>query len=164
MTFNFRILTPTFLVFLFMTVLFGRTLAQKNLIFDSQNKEINLKPYFEVVEDVNRSFTAEKLVNQKTLFKPISGFKPKSPTSDFWLITRVTSREQAEATIHFKNLSFAELYFMADTPNAKMMYREAGAFRPAAKITDGDSRFHFTIKLDQQIPYIILIKSRNRCF
>ena len=144
-----------------MTMLFGETLAQKSFVFDSKNKEINLKPYFEVLEDAGHSFTAEKLVNQKALFKPISGFKPNSPTSDFWLITRVTSREQAEATIHFKNLSFAELYFMADTPNAKMMHREAGAFRPAAMIADGDSRFYFTIKLDQQLPYIILIKSSH---
>lgn len=144
-----------------MAVLCGQTLAQKNFVFDSRNKEINLKSYFEVLEDASHSFAAKTLISQKTLFKPISGFKPNSPTSDFWLITRVTSREQVEATIHFKNLSFAELYFMADTPNTKIMYREAGAFRPAAKIIEGDSRFHFTIKLDQQIPYIILIKSRH---
>jgi two-component sensor histidine kinase len=135
--------------------------AQTSFMFNPSDSTINLKPHFSVIEDPKHQFTATELLKNNNHFQPIKGFKPQEQTSTFWLITRLSGTEQAEASIYFNHLSFADLYFMADTPGAKMIHRQAGAFRPIEQITKSDSRFDFAIKIEPHIPYIILIKSRH---
>lgn len=135
--------------------------TQPNFVFEPSEGAIDLKSHFKVLEDMDNKYTAPELLQNKKRFQLIKLFKPTSATSSFWLITKFTSTKQAEASIYFDHLSFADLYFMADTPGAKLIHRQAGAFRPIENIKEGDSRFDFSIKIDQNTPYIILIKSRH---
>ncbi|WP_017256757.1 histidine kinase dimerization/phosphoacceptor domain -containing protein [Pedobacter arcticus] len=135
--------------------------AQPSFVFQPSKGTVDLKPHFKILEDTINQFTDIEFLQKADRFELIKDFKPKGSTSVFWLITRFSSAEKAEASIHFKHLSYADLYFMADTPGAKPIHRQAGAFRPIENITDGDSRFDFSIKIDQNVPYIILIKSHH---
>lgn len=64
-------------------------------------------------------------------------------------------------SISFRHLTHAELFLRADTPNASIMAKKAGAFRPAKEIDKGDGRFHFSIELMPNISYTLLIKSTH---
>ena len=114
-----------------------------------------------IVEDSTQHYSVNQIINTPSLFRSIKGFKPKEQTNTFWLITRFSSTEQTGASISFNHLSYADLYFMADTPGSKITHHQAGAFRSINDITKGDSRFDFFIKLDPKTPYIIVLKSRH---
>lgn len=125
------------------------------------DQAFSLKPYFTVVVDSTEHYNAALLFKNLTLFKPISQLKQANREHDFWLLTKVKSEKHVEAIISFANLTYANLYLMADTPNANFEQHLAGAFRPANLINPSDSRFHFRLHLDANVSYWVLIKSKH---
>ncbi len=120
-----------------------------------------MRPYFSVVEDEAVRYVPDVLFARPELFTPIVDFKLSKPNSVFWLFTRIKTREAADAVLSFKHLGYADLYIIPDTPGAVAIRRQAGAFRPAAQISPGDSRFHFNIKLAAGLTYKILVRSHH---
>lgn len=138
----------------------GFTKAQSPLVFQSKDA-VQLRPYFGVIEDAENLCEAASLLQNSTSFEKVSQFTPKKPDHTFWLYTPLKSNVSVSAIISFRHLTFAELFLQADTPNAPIIHRKAGAFRPIKEIKNGDSRFHFSIELKQGVPYKLLIKSTH---
>lgn len=123
------------------------------------NEPISLRPYFRVLEDFERKFSADSLLQNRSAFQPLAAFHPSRVDGVYWLMTRVRSEKEMELVLSFKHLTHADLYLLPDTAGASYMHRKAGAFRPVGEIYNGDSRFHFHFELDEGVPYILLIRS-----
>jgi len=123
--------------------------------------QLQLKPYFRILEDDGHKYNPNYLLSSPHIFQAINGFKPDKPDHSFWLFTSFKADTATTAVITFRHLTFAELYLQADTPNAPIIHRKAGVFRPLKEIDKGDSRFHFSVDLEKNLPYKILIKSTH---
>lgn len=120
-----------------------------------------MRPYFDIIEDDASLYTPDTLFARPELFTSITGFKAAKPSSIFWLFTRIKSLSTDEAVISFQHLTYADLYIMPDTPGAVLIHHHAGAFTPAEQLSNGDSRFHFRLKLAAGVTYRVLIRSRH---
>ena len=150
---------------LFLALFWGITEANgksiTELTLGANQKVVSLRPYFSVVEDSTGFYSAALLFKEIGLFKPLSELRKPNREHTFWLLTKVKSKQDTESVISFANLTHADLYLMADTANASLAHRQAGAFIPANLINTSDSRVHFKLHLDANLSYWILIKSRH---
>ncbi|MDQ8003754.1 MAG: 7TM diverse intracellular signaling domain-containing protein [Pedobacter sp.] len=138
------------------------TLGKAQHEFEFQHHDqIRLKPHFRILEDKDNLYHPEALFANPHQFQKIDQFKPSENDHAFWLLTTFKAGANTEAIVSFRHLTFAELYFRADTPNAPLSHRKAGAFRPLNKIHSTDSRFHFSIDLAKDVTYQLLIKSTH---
>lgn len=158
--FKFTPLLKLCLLFFYISCV-NAVFAQKTFVFNPSKAEINLKPHFVILEDSTQNYAANHLLKSDSLFKPISDFKYRSKTNTFWHKTRFKSSQQSSVVIDFRHLTFADLYLVADTPGAMPIHRAAGVLRPIQEIAKGDSRYHFSFKIDKNIPYVVLIKSKH---
>lgn len=134
-------------------------LSQPQVVFEPQKGNLNLRPYCTIAEEQKR--TLRELLDNQKLFVPLSSFKYKKPDDIFWLRTTLMVKQSTHAIISFRHLTHAELFLRADTPNAKIIAKKAGAFRPIKDIAINDSRFHFSLELTPNIAYTLLIKSTH---
>jgi len=148
---------PKFLLLLLLFPL--RLLAQPLVVLEPKNDNLNLRPYCTITE--GQQHTPRELLDNPKLFVPISSFKYKKPDDVFWLRTTLIVKQPTHGIISFRHLTDAELFLRADTPNAAIIARKAGAFRPIKDIVVNDSRFHFSIELAPNITYTLLIKSTH---
>lgn len=134
-------------------------LAQPLVVFWPNSGNLNLRPYCTITE--GQQHTPTELLDNPKLFVPLSSFKYKKPDDVFWLRTTLMVKQHTHAIISFRHLTHAELFLRADTPNARITTKKAGAFRPIEDIAANDSRFHFSIELTPNITYTLLIKSTH---
>ena len=114
-----------------------------------------------ILEDSLNRYNVEKIRDEKPDFREIKDFVYKAKTNTFWLKARFKSTEQTNVVIDFRHLTYADLYLLPDTLGASFEHRSAGVLRPIEEITNGDSRYHFSFKVDKNVPYILLIKSKH---
>ncbi|SOD20209.1 7TM diverse intracellular signaling domain-containing protein [Pedobacter xixiisoli] len=153
-----------FPLLLLLTLFCGTAKADENkteLKLKPSDKAVALKPYFSVVEDSTGFYNATLLFKDLTLFRPISELRHPNRNHTFWLLSRVKNEKHLEAIISFANVTYVDLYLMADTPNASFDHRQAGAFRPIKLINPSDSRFHFRLHLDAKLNYLVLLKTKH---
>lgn len=125
------------------------------------HEQVQLKPHFRILEDANNLFRAETLLANPHQFQKLDQFSPIKPDYTFWLLTTFKVSANTEAVVSFRHLTFAELFLRADTPNAPLIHRKAGAFRPLKEIHPTDNRFHFSVDLAKDVTYQLLIKSTH---
>ncbi|WP_162796080.1 histidine kinase dimerization/phosphoacceptor domain -containing protein [Pedobacter nanyangensis] len=123
--------------------------------------QIPLKPHFSILEDRSNQYQAADLLKNTSAFQAIKNFKVQRMDDVFWLFVPFKVDTSTAAVVTFRHLTHAELYLQADTPNAPILSQKAGAFRPLNEIKNGDSRFHFSIDLEQHLPYKLLLKSKH---
>lgn len=152
--------TSRILIPLLLCLLSAIANAQHNFHLSGSN-HIQLKPYFGILEDQSNQFQPISLLKNPSNFQSIKSFKPQRLDDNFWLLTSFSVDTSTAAVITFRHLTYAELYLQADTPNAPIIHRKAGAFRPLNEIKNGDSRFHFSLDLERNVAYKLLLKSKH---
>lgn len=137
--------------------------SQTISIGDSDLKEpMPLKPFFEIAEDGIDSLSANNIYLNPTIFTSLSQFKLIEPDHSFWLRTNIQTSpnlNKQHASIFFNHLTFVDLYLYRDGKN--ILHRQAGAFRERKFIAPEDSRFAFSIILEPDANYTLLLKVKH---
>jgi two-component sensor histidine kinase len=155
----FRI-TKVVLLFIGLSILITTNAeAVKIRYIDSINEPLNLTSFLQFFEDDKHAKSADELIVENTLFKPLDQSIPQHWRSSYWAKFEIEncSEKELRLSLFFKNLTNVELFeFKNGEPAGTHL---AGLFRSKKEITPGDDHDHFNLKIekDEHITYLIKV-------
>ena len=110
------------------------------------------------LEDKNGSATADDLIHRPEAFTPLASLPKSSPISYYWLRSsfRTNDGDDPGKILAFSHLTYVDVWLYDST--TLITHRVAGTFRPESAFADGDGRFYFSLPLEKDRGYTLLIR------
>jgi two-component sensor histidine kinase len=121
-------------------------------------QRLSLSSRCTALEDKNGAATAGDLLHRPEAFTPLASLPKGSPVSYYWLRTsfRTDDGDDPGKILAFTHLTFVDAWLYDDS--TLVTHRKAGAFRPESEFTDGDGRFYFSLPLEKNRSYTLLLR------
>jgi len=120
-------------------------------------QSVSLAPWLYVLEDSTGTLSADSLALHAAAFMQLADARKGHPTSYYWLLTtlRTDSAGDANRVLSFSHLTYVDVYLYLD--GARVLHKQAGAFRPLSEISDGDGRLYTILPLRPGKEYTLLL-------